>query len=312
MSNPTQLLPGTSIAATSWIKDGTLQLRVFTQDVEGGIRESRWNKGWSGGTSKDVIVKAKPNSPIAVFNYNTGGSIRVYYLSVDNVVSEIAQDNNGSWFAGALNKANIKAHPVSRLAVIGHTWNDNHISVYYQQPDERLGEIKQDNNGWNRGGVIGDKPFVGTGLAAFTYTLNGEPSIRVYYQLADRTLAEAGIDKGGLWFPIGGFKSANGAPTTELAALSNGNNENTHFQVYFLNRQNLLTLKKHDNGNWGNEEHPLDTTTSPSSGVAIITAHNENSLRVYIQNELNQIQELVREGTGNWTKGAIIPTGPSQ
>jgi len=312
MSNPSQLLPRTDIAATSWGSGNNLNLRVYSQDVDGGIREARWNKGWSGGTSNDVIVRAKPNSPIAVINYNNGASVRVYYLSTENIVSEIAQDNNGSWFAGALNNSKIKAHPASRLAAIGSTWNDTHINVYYQRTDERIGEIRQDNSGWVQGGIIGDKPFVGTGLAAIIYELGGTKAIRLYYQLVDRNLAEAGVDQGGQWFTRGDFKSNNSAATTHLAALSNGDNQNTRFQVYFIDPQNLLTVRFHNNGTWGNEEKPLNTLTTPGSAVAIITAHDQNSLRAYYQDaDRNQIRELVREGTGNWTNGATVPTGPA-
>ena len=75
MSNPLELLPGTSIGATSWTQNDSTHLRVYTQDIEGGIRETRWDNGWSGGESQDVIAKAKPYSPIAVFNYNTGFSV---------------------------------------------------------------------------------------------------------------------------------------------------------------------------------------------------------------------------------------------
>ena len=76
MSSPTELLPGTGIAATSW-KDASYHLRVYTQDIQGGIRESRWDGNWSGGTANDVIARAKPHSPIAVFNYNAGKSVCV-------------------------------------------------------------------------------------------------------------------------------------------------------------------------------------------------------------------------------------------
>jgi len=311
-NNPSQLLPRTDIAATSWGSGDSLNLRVYFQDIDGGIREARWHKGWSGGTSKDVIARAKPNSPIAVFNYGNGNSIRAYYLSSENRVSEIAQDNNnGKWFDGALNNSNIKAHPASRLTVIGSTWNNNHINVFYQRTDERIGEIRQDKDGWGQGDIIGDKPFVGTGLAAMLYTFKDRKAIRLYYQLVDRTLAEAGVDQDGKWFTRGDFKSTNGAPTTRLAALSNGDNDNTRFQVYFFDRQNGLTMKNHHNGTWSNEERPLNTVAAPGSGIAIITAHNQNSLRAYFQNEDNQIHELVREGSGNWTKGATIPTGPA-
>ena len=81
MPNPTELLPRTNIAATSWVTDSTPHIRIYTQDIEGNIRESRYENGWSGGEAKDTIVKAKPHSPIAAVSFDNG-KVRTTYCSL--------------------------------------------------------------------------------------------------------------------------------------------------------------------------------------------------------------------------------------
>ena len=103
--------------------------------------------------------------------------IRVYYLSRDNIVSEVWQDYGGKWYDGELNQTKTQAIPESRLAVVGKTWDDIHMSVYYQRPDggkdnilslllslylnpPAIGEMKRDgkNNRWIQGATsIGDR-----------------------------------------------------------------------------------------------------------------------------------------------------------
>jgi len=312
MPNPTELLPGTSIAATSWLIGGAPHLRVYTQDLDGNIRESRWDGSWLGGTNKEIIAKAKPYSALACFNFNDGKSIRVYYINADNMVQETCQDNFGNWYPGALNGAKIKVHPASRLTAIGVTWDIHQITLYHARPDGALGEIRYDNSNWVAGLPIGAKPIVGTGVAALRFKENSGGGIRCYYQLANGQLAEAGIDQGASWFAQGAFTSTSGPPATNFAAYSNGTPQLIRFQVYWLNQQNILTLKRFENG-WLNEEHPANVTATPGSGVAVCSAFNADSMRVYVQDgATNQIQEYVREGaTAAWTKGSIIPTGPT-
>ena len=98
--------------------------------------------------------------------------------------------------------------------------------------------------------------------------------------------------------------------------------------MFFLGKQNVLTLTPLGPGGWAPEEHPVDLTTTPSSGVASVTVYGTNSyrasdqcavylefahqtLQVYVQANDNQVQELVREQQAPWNKGAIIPTGPT-
>lgn len=55
------VFPGTGIAA---VNNGS-HLRVYTQDCQGGIRESMYEGKWSNGTIKNVIVQGKIFSPLA-------------------------------------------------------------------------------------------------------------------------------------------------------------------------------------------------------------------------------------------------------
>jgi hypothetical protein len=52
--------PGTGVAAVNQSSD----LRVYTQDYQGGIRESMYEGKWSGGTPNNVIVQGKIGSPL--------------------------------------------------------------------------------------------------------------------------------------------------------------------------------------------------------------------------------------------------------
>jgi hypothetical protein len=308
MSSPTELLPGTGIAATSW-KGASYHLRVYTQDIQGGIRESRWDGNWSGGTANDVIARAKPHSPIAVFNYNAGKSIRVYYLSVDNVIQEMCQDDGKKWFAGGLNASNFKASPVSRLAVIGKTWADHHITLYYQRPDEAIGELMQDNSGWVQGGKLGEKPILGSGLAAVAFHTKSSNGIRVYYQLPDGTLAEAGINEGGKWFRGGLPKIDTAAPASNMTAFAYGV-DNPSLQVFFLGKTNTPTEFVYSGG-WHGPYHPGNTTASPGAGISVIPVTDPGDLRLYIQDENNRIMEYISSG-GNWNRGSFVPVGGLQ
>ena len=155
MPNPTELLPRTGIAAITFTRNGVSQRRIYTQDLNGGIRETRFDgQSWSGGTSDDIIVKAKPGTAIAALhlNYKDAVSsiisrytyltqhcdplkIHVFYLTNENIIQEIRQDKGGEWFDTNFNENAFKASPVSRLAIIGYTWYIHNMSLYYQQVD---------------------------------------------------------------------------------------------------------------------------------------------------------------------------------
>jgi len=315
MSNPTELLPGTSIAVIRWRVGINLDyVRVYTQDLKGDIRESRYDgQSWTGGTAADVIANAKLRSPIAALSYNNG--IRVYYLSADNILQEAVQDNydGGRWVVSNLGTHNFEASPASRLAVIGKTKLNHNISLYYQRPDEDIGEIRLDDNAWVRGPSFGNKPLFGTGLAALTFKTKDTVGIRVFYQRSDGTLTDAYIDNGEKWFDQGKLNVKGAAPATNLSAFSHGTDEEAKFQLYFFHKSNSPSKWAFYSGEWHDQKNPGNTISSPSSGIAAFANGSADNLRMYIQDETNQIQEYSwLQSWKDWKKDAIIPTGNVQ
>jgi len=326
MSNPTELLPRTSIAATSWVDGDTSHVRVYTQDRQGAIRESRYNgSSWSGGTAADGLVYAMPYSPLAVLKYPNEARIHVYFLGAHNIIIDLHQDEEGGgWYAGRLGSYKFVASPASRLAVVGKTKTDCWASLYYQQVDGAIGEINLTSPGskvsrptWSKGKSFGNKPLIGTGLAASILPTNGDEDVdrgvQVFYQLSDGTVTEARLDPGSEEFKPGDLKITSAPPATNLASLSYGSPENPVFQLSFFTKQNWIAQWGFYNGAWHGENHPGHTMTSPSSGIAVVMLKDSSSLRLYIQDMDNQIQEYSwLKGWEDWKKESIVPTGNVQ
>lgn len=57
-------------SAVATIAFGNVHIRVYWQDKDNYIRESRWEHGWSGGTESDRVFLAKPGTPLAAVNWN--------------------------------------------------------------------------------------------------------------------------------------------------------------------------------------------------------------------------------------------------
>ncbi len=147
--------PGSAIAA---VNSGD-HLRVYTQDVQGNIRESSYEGKWSNGTIKNVIAKGKIGSPIAACSkaLNEVGvpvrvryfclenlnhaQVRVYYVSVDNKLREHCYSANKGWYAGDLNSSNVAVAPYSKVAAcflaVG---SDLELRVYCQSHDNSIQE----------------------------------------------------------------------------------------------------------------------------------------------------------------------------
>jgi len=302
MSNPTELLPRSALAVVSFTVNNQIHLRVYTQDLNGGIRESRWDNGWSGGTAKDVIAQAKPHTSLAGLCWDNGGQIRIYYLAADNTVNERCWSGSG-WYAGALNAFKAQALPVSRIAVIGNN-NGAIINVYFQKPDNVIQEVRYSNH-WFQGTTL-SKALVGTGLAALVYNKNGSYNgIRVYFQLPNARLAEDGINVGGGWIREG-FTNITAPAGTDLAVISWS--EDPQFRLYLISQSGELREYAYSNG-W-NAGITLPTNTVPASSVAATCWGAISNIRVYRQANDNQILEEV--WNGKWSVGSIIPTGNVQ
>jgi hypothetical protein len=312
MPNPTELLPRTGIAAITFTRNGVSQRRIYTQDLNGGIRETRFDgQSWSGGTSDDIIVKAKPGTAIAALHLNYKDAIHVFYLTNENIIQEIRQDKGGEWFDTNFNENAFKASPVSRLAIIGYTWYIHNMSLYYQQVDGAIGEIRYDSGKWVQSATFGNKPLIGTGLAAVTFqsTTDEGPytGIRVYYQLSDGTVTDAKADsRDKRWINQGDLKLTNAPSNGNLSVVATGD---PGFQLFFLNKRNWISHGSYYGGAWHFENHPGHTMVSPRSGIAVIV--DSDIIRFYVQDRSDEIVEYSRPDS-EWVKDGIVPTGNVQ
>lgn len=318
-SNPTETLPRTSIAAVTWThNDQVTHVRVYTQDINGGIRESRYDgQSWSGGTAQDVIAQAKPNSPISAFRHWDIGLIHVYYLNTENIIQEMYLDwNSGKWNVGDINDAKIKASPVSSLASLGYN-NDIYCTIFYQQPSGTIGHLNRvrDDQGrskkWIQVGAFGDKPLIGTRLAALAFH-ESSSVVRVYYQQSNGTVVDVGVDKSGS-YQQGDLKLKDVPPNVSLSAFAVGDNpDNTRYQLYFINHSNWVSEGGYYGGEWHFENHPGETHAAAGGNIAALIPKSQ-LLRVYFQNETNQIVEYSStEAWTDWKENAVIPTGNVQ
>lgn len=167
----------TSLAAVCY----NANIRVYMTAKDGGIREARYDvdSSWAGGTKKDVIATAKPDSPIAAAGAALDLEvIRVYYLAEDNTVQEADTDDGGEWYTGGLGEAGFSVAPYSGIAAVlpgGKTV----VRVYAQGEDNSIQEYCYDNNadGWTVGSNLGPA-LPGTSIAATSWGSDGGLSIR--------------------------------------------------------------------------------------------------------------------------------------
>jgi len=307
MSTQTQALPRTDLAAVRWSNGYSKeQIRVYFQDNNDGIRESRYDgTSWSGGTQNDVIGKAKPGSAIAAFSHQE--DIHLYYISADNIIQEKTGSGWGSaaeWKDGPLTAKRIKAHSLSRLAALPYgsgIW----VSVFYQKTNGYIGHLRRSDShhtGWEDRDPFGPKAIQGTGLAALHPDPLGSAQIRVYFQQTDTSLTDFGVEDSGS-FQQGILNYNNVSTNSSLSAVSS--------ELYFLNSSNWLSEGTYYSSAWHFENHPDHTLVRPSSSVAVTLDHS-GLHRAYIQDKDDQIVEYTFNKP--WENGSktIVPTKDRQ
>jgi len=288
MSARTDALPHTNITSVCW---GTVHIRNYWQANDGGIRETRWDGSWAGGTSRDSIGTAKLTSPLASIQWNNGSQIRVYYLDNNNIIQERCWQGSGSWTTGALGQSRIQADPDSKIAAT--VWNGPNIRIYYQKPnDPAIHEHCWGSSGWTAGSTL-PAACTGSSLAA----INWDGHIRVYYQATDLQLREHCWDSGS--WTVGAFKYS--APFgTPLAAVTW--TSQPQIRVYWANNSNQL-VEGAWSGGWNNST--VLTDIIPNSSLGAVCWDNVQ-IRIYFQYVGYIIQEWV--WSNGWGKGATIPT----
>ncbi|KAK0113872.1 hypothetical protein ONS95_014117 [Cadophora gregata] len=296
----------TAIAAVN----STDHLRVYFQDVSGGIRESSYEDGWSGGVN--VLSKGKRNSPIAAA-FKGLDNIRLYFLSSDNTLREFAYDSNVGWYDGPLNNLNFAVAPYSQIAATALLANkDLTIRVYVQLADNTIQEYGWDNatSGWQKFVNLGSA-LPGTSIAVTSYKGPSGLSIRLYFQKPDRSITELCHDAQSTWYT--GALSIPASSTTPRASLACTNFNDTEssisLRLYYSSPRNSILEKGFDGDGW--YDGAFEESTIPGSRIAAISWQDggEIQIRIYFQKgeHVTAVSEWVWSGAG-WTPGmAALP-----
>jgi hypothetical protein len=297
-----QILFRTPICAVN----STDHLRVYTQDVFGNIRESLYESGWANGTIKNVIAQGKLNSPMSATSKELN-EIRVYYLSNDNKLREMAYSANRGWYNGDLNDKNFTVAPYSKVAATFLPGSSNVLRVYVQSDDDTIQEYGYDggSSGWQKMTNLG-AALPGTELAATSFKAS-QLGIRVYLQDTSLQIFEKAYDDNQGWY-TGGFSIPNAAPRATLSCCSfNASSSGVSLRIYYSTLANTILERAWD-GSWydGGFQQPC----VPGSESAVINwgKGSDLQLRVYFQNgtKVTGVSEWCY--SGGWVKGvSAIP-----
>ncbi|KAG9240523.1 fucose-specific lectin [Calycina marina] len=244
--------------------------------VQGGIRKSSYEDGWSGGVN--VLSKGKRNSPIAAA-----------FKGLEN-------------YDGALNNSNFTLAPYSQIAATALLANkDLTVRIYAQIADNTTQEFGWDNasSGWQKFVNFGPA-LPSTSIAVTSYGGPSGLSIRLYFQKPDRSVTELCHDAQSTWYT--GSLSIPGSSTTPRASLActrfNDTKSGISLRLYYSSPHNSILEKGYDGDGWydGRFEEP----TIPGGKIQI---------RIYFQKgeHVTAISEWVWDGA-EWSSGvAALP-----
>ena len=143
---------------------------------------------------------------------------------------------------------------------------------------------------------------------ALIWSRSNSQQIRVYYQKKDSTIQEVVFSAG--W--SSGFTFSEVAfPGTSLSAAKIKDcviNDNPSFRVYWQ-ATNLVLNEYAWPGNWSNSQ--IKVTPAPSAGIAAVAWLDGNGgarIRVYLENQAGNIQELSYNDGGGWVTPPFTPT----
>ncbi|OBT95410.2 hypothetical protein VE01_05238 [Pseudogymnoascus verrucosus] len=163
-------------------------LRVYTQDTNGGIRESLYEGKWQNGNAGNTIVTAKLGSPIAATSKELK-EIRVYTLSTDNILTETAYSAGRGWYTGDLGAKKFVVAPYSKIAATFlATGSSLQLRVYAQLPDNTIQEYGYDSasTGWVKQTNLGSA-VAGSSIATTSFNIS---SLSIRYPTPPTTVSK--------------------------------------------------------------------------------------------------------------------------
>jgi len=284
----------TATACVAFGDPNAIQLRVYFQDSEGYVRESLWNKGWSGGTVNNRLFRAKTNTPLSAINWSSTPNMRIYYVDNGNTLQEHCWDGKG-WYTGALGGKNITVDWRSKIA--STTWSTTpSIRVYYQAPgNQAIKEVCWDGNGWTTGATLPNAQL-GSSLSAIQFQKNGV-HLRVYYQTRDNKVREHCWD--GSWTT--GAMTVDAPAGTAIGATTWGSDPQIRVYVEQLTGGHVVEMAY--SGGWSG---PKVLTNCLADTNLSVCCWGSIQIRFYFQRVVNQVQEFC--WNGGWVNGATIPT----
>ncbi|RCI07667.1 hypothetical protein L249_5758 [Ophiocordyceps polyrhachis-furcata BCC 54312] len=291
MSSVNEIAFGTSLAAVS---KGS-SIRVYALDVNGGIREIKYEGKWSGGTSSNVLAKGRIGSPLAAASLGLD-HIRIYYLDADCNIQEKCWDGKG-WYDGSLGDAGFKVAPYSGgLSVIYLDGKSDVIRVYGQVEDEKIQEFKcnvtvpasrdlvtsldDGGKGWQKGHTF-DKALPGSSIAATTWS-STLTHIRPFMALE--------------LVPL--FHCANNSSIAVYAEA------NFQLSVYYQTENLNITEVAWDGFSWNNSGFSIPDQP-PRSAVAVTSWYKEYSVNIRLFYAAAACMFKEKEFSGGWFDGGF-------
>ncbi|KFZ08258.1 hypothetical protein V501_06037 [Pseudogymnoascus sp. VKM F-4519 (FW-2642)] len=260
-------------------------LRVYTQDTNGGVRESLYEGKWQNGNAGNTII-------------------RVYTLSTDNILTETAYSSGRGWYTGDLGAKKFIVAPYSKIAATFlATGSSLQLRVYAQLPDNTIQEYGYDSasTGWVKQTNLGSA-VAGSSIATTSFNISSL-SIRTYIQTPSLSLAEHAYDTPKGWY-TGAFSVASAPPRAAIAATSYPASASAiSLRVYHAAADNTLVERAYDGDGW--YAGAFVQKTVPGTQVAVIEWTTQGTqLRVYFQNgtQVSGVSEWV--WSGGWVKGA--------
>ncbi|KAL2785009.1 fungal fucose-specific lectin [Aspergillus keveii] len=263
-------------------------VRVYSQDTSGGIREARYEKGkWTGGDEGSIVTRGILGTPIAAVRQDQHQAIHLFYITEGNLVRQMHRDPRGRWQDGNLNQTNVRVAPYSMIAACHVEGANQPLRLYVQLPDNTIQEYGSDgsDHGWSQIKNLGPA-LPGTGLAC-AVTQGHNTSVRLFLQDDNFAITERQSQDGQNW-RNGDLSITKANPRTDLTALRCGDNE---VRVYYV-----------DQGHF-------DQPCVPGSQVAAVSwgsrreSHNDCNIRIYFQNghQVTAITEWKYDG--KWERG---------
>ncbi|KFY89265.1 hypothetical protein V498_06476 [Pseudogymnoascus sp. VKM F-4517 (FW-2822)] len=258
-------------------------LRIYTQDTNGGVRESLYEGKWQNGNSSNTII-------------------RVYTLSTDNVLTETAYSANRGWYTGDLGAKKFVVAPYSKIAATFLATGSLQLRVYAQLPDNTIQEYGYDSasSGWEKQTNLGSA-VAGSSIATTSFNISSL-SIRTYIQTPSLSLAEHAYDSSKGWY-TGAFSISSAPPRAAIAATSFSLASTIALRVYHAAADNTLIERAYDGDGW--YAGAFVQRSIPGTQAAVIAWTSEGTqLRVYFQNgtQVTGVSEWV--WSNGWVKGA--------